>query len=130
MHSQLSVLYPSMKIVYVLSDRHQYTFRINICLTSAEKLPERSVFFPQSEGSLGLNAPIDSQHDPFFVLFTLRSLNFEAISTMCANEQYKNRIQLVATAKEPTLRLKLASGVDSLRQAKTFIDYFQKMAMI
>ena len=64
------------------------------------------------------------------ILFTLRSLNFEAISTICADAQYKNRLQFVATAKEPTLRLKLASGVDSLRQAATFIAFFQKMVII
>ena len=64
------------------------------------------------------------------ILFTLRSLNFEAISSICADAQYKNRLQLVATAKEPTLRLKLASGVDSLRQASTFIAFFQKMVII
>jgi len=63
------------------------------------------------------------------ILFTLRSLNFEAISALCADSQYKNRLQFVATAKEPTLRLKLASGVDSLRQAKTFIALFQKLVI-
>ena len=60
------------------------------------------------------------------VLFTLTNLDFEAVTVMCADPDYKNRLSFVATAKEPTLRLKLASGVDSLRQAKVFIDRYQK----
>ena len=62
------------------------------------------------------------------VLFTLVQLDFAAVSAMCADPDYAKRIQLVATAKEPTLRLKLASGVDSLRQCKVFIDKFGKYA--
>ena len=58
------------------------------------------------------------------VLFTLTNLNFEAITALCAIPDYKNRVQLVATAKEPTLRLKLASGVDSLKQSKVFIERY------
>ena len=60
------------------------------------------------------------------VLFTLTNLNFEAISALCAEPDYKTRVQFVATAKEPTLRLKLSSGVDSLKQAKVFIERYQK----
>ncbi len=60
------------------------------------------------------------------VLFTMINLNFEAISAMCSDPDYKNRVQFVATAKEPTLRLRLASGVDSLRQSKTFIEHYHK----
>ncbi len=59
------------------------------------------------------------------VLFTLVELNFEAVSQMCADPDYKKRLQFVATAKQPTLRLKLASGVDSLRQSKVFIDRYR-----
>ncbi len=59
------------------------------------------------------------------ILFTVKNLNFEAISNICASSDYKGRVQLVATAKEPTIRLKLASGVDSLRQAKVFITRYQ-----
>lgn len=58
------------------------------------------------------------------VLFTLSSLNFEAVSSLCAIDQYKARVQLVAAAKQPTLRLKLATGVDSLRQAKVLIQHY------
>ena len=58
------------------------------------------------------------------VLFTLTALDFEAVSQLCADPAYKNRVQLVATAKLPTLRLKLASGVDSLRQSKVFIQKY------
>ena len=58
------------------------------------------------------------------VLFTMTGLNFDAVSTLCAEPQYKNRVLFVATAKEPTLRLKLASGVDSLKQSKIFIQHY------
>ena len=60
------------------------------------------------------------------VQFTLTELNLEAISAICADSDYKSRVQFVASAKEPTLRLKLASGVDSLRQSKVFIEHFRK----
>ena len=59
------------------------------------------------------------------VLFTMTNLNFEAITLLCNEADYKNRIQFVATAKEPTLRLRLASGVDSLRQSKIFIERYK-----
>ena len=61
------------------------------------------------------------------VLFTLTELNFETISRLCASPEYKNRLQFVATAKEPTLRLKLAAGVDSLKQSKVFIQNLKKL---
>ena len=60
------------------------------------------------------------------IQFTLTNLNFEAVSALCAEADYKNRIQFVATAKEPTLRLRLVSGLDSLRQAKAFVARLQK----
>ena len=59
------------------------------------------------------------------VLFTLTNLNFDAVSSMCAEPDYKNRLVFVATAKEPTLRLKLAAGVDSLKQSKVFVTRYQ-----
>ena len=60
------------------------------------------------------------------VLFTLTSLNFEAVSALCSEPDYKTRVLFVATAKEPTLRLKLSSGVDSLKQSKVFIERYRK----
>ncbi len=60
------------------------------------------------------------------VLFTMTELNFEAISALCAHPDYKSRLQFVANAKKPTLRLKLSAGVDSLRQSKVFVAAFQK----
>lgn len=60
------------------------------------------------------------------VLFTLTQLDFEAVSRLCAEEQYKNRVQFLANTKLPTLRLKLASGVDSLKQAKVFVKCYKK----
>jgi transcription-repair coupling factor (superfamily II helicase) len=60
------------------------------------------------------------------VMFTLTSMNFEGISALCAEADYKARVQFVASAKEPTLRLKLSSGVDSLKQSKVFIERYRK----
>ncbi len=60
------------------------------------------------------------------VQFTLTNLNFEAVSALCADPDYKARLQFVASAKVPTLRLKLSSGVDSLRQCKVFVDRFRQ----
>ena len=60
------------------------------------------------------------------VLFTMTELNFEAVSRLCADPDYKNRVQFVATAKKPTLRLKLATGVDSLRQSKVFVAKYRQ----
>ncbi len=63
------------------------------------------------------------------VLFALSELNFEAFSALCAEKDYKNRIQLVASAKEPTIRLRLASGVDSLRQSKVLVEHYGKFCV-
>ena len=60
------------------------------------------------------------------VFFTMTSLDFEAVSAICADADYKTRLQFVASAKEPTLRLRLSTGADSLRQAKVFISKYQK----
>ena len=59
------------------------------------------------------------------VLFTMGNLNFEAVSALCADPDYKARVQFLATAKQHTLRLKLVSGVDSLRQSKVFLQRYQ-----
>ncbi len=60
------------------------------------------------------------------ILFTLTNLDFEAVTVLCSDPDYKARLQFVATAKEPTLRLKLSAGVDSLRQAKIFVERYLK----
>ncbi len=60
------------------------------------------------------------------VLFTMTDLDFEAMTALCAEPAYRNRVAFVATAKEPTVRLKLAAGVDSLRQSKIFIEHYEK----
>ena len=59
------------------------------------------------------------------VMFTLFNLNFEAVSALCAHPDYKLRVTFLANAKEPTLRLKLSAGVDSLKQSKVFIDRYR-----
>ena len=60
------------------------------------------------------------------VFFTLTSLNFDAVGALCAEAEYKNRVLFVATAKEPTLKLKLSAGVDSLKQSKVFIQHYSR----
>ena len=55
------------------------------------------------------------------LMITLSAMNFEIISAICADPDYQNRLFFVATAKQPTLRLKLHSGTDSLKQAKVFV---------
>ena len=64
------------------------------------------------------------------VLFTLSNLNFQAFSDLCAEPSYKNRVQLVASAKQPTIRLRLAAGVDSLKQSKVFIQRYSQHCQI
>jgi len=58
------------------------------------------------------------------ILFTLSNFDFEAVSMLCADKDYKARVQFLATAKLPTLRLKLVSGSDSLKQSKVFVDRY------
>jgi transcription-repair coupling factor (superfamily II helicase) len=60
------------------------------------------------------------------VLFTMTGLNFDAVSALCADADYKDRVQFVASAKAPTLRLRLSKGTDSLRQAKVFIQHYSR----
>ncbi len=64
------------------------------------------------------------------ILFTLTALNFEAVSAVCASADYKSRLQFLASAKTPTLRLKLSSGVDSLKQAKVFVAQYQQALQV
>ena len=58
------------------------------------------------------------------VFFVLTNLNFDAVTSLCADSDYKNRLAFVPSAKEPTLRLKLSAGVDSLKQCKVFVDRY------
>ena len=60
------------------------------------------------------------------VLFTLHNLNFDAVGQLCADKDYKARIAFLANMKQPTLRLRLASGVDILKQVKTFVERYIK----
>ena len=59
------------------------------------------------------------------VLFTLSNLNFEAVGALCNDPDYKLRVTFLANAKEPTLRLKLSAGVDSLKQSKVFVERYR-----
>ena len=58
------------------------------------------------------------------IQFTLGELNFQAFSDLCQEAAYKNRVQLIASAKQPTMRLRLAAGVDSLKQCKLFVSHY------
>ena len=60
------------------------------------------------------------------ILFAMSDLNFEAVSLICADPDYKSRLFFVPNAKLPSLRLKLHSGADSLKQAKVFIQRLKK----
>ncbi len=55
------------------------------------------------------------------VLLTLAEMDFESISAICADPDYKGRLFFVATAKMPTLRLKLHTKADSLKQTKALV---------
>ena len=59
------------------------------------------------------------------VLFTLTNLNFNAVGALCEDPDYKARVTFLANAKQPTLRLKLAKNVDSLKQSKLFVQRYQ-----
>ena len=59
------------------------------------------------------------------VLFTLVNLNFDAVGALCNDPDYKLRVTFLANAKEPTLRLKLTTGVDSLKQSKVFLERYR-----
>ena len=58
------------------------------------------------------------------IQFILGELNFQAFSDLCQEAAYKNRIQLIASAKQPTMRLRLSTGVDSLKQCKLFVAHY------
>ena len=59
------------------------------------------------------------------VFFVLTNLNFEAVGSLCADPDYKARVVFQANAKEPTLKLRLAPGSDSLKQSKVFVKRYQ-----
>ena len=60
------------------------------------------------------------------VMFVLHNLNFEAVGGLCSDPDYKQRVAFLPTAKQPTLKLQLVNGVDSLRQCDVFLDRFRK----
>ena len=44
--------------------------------------------------------------------------------SLCADPDYKARVTFLPNAKEPTLRFRLVSGPDSLKQSKLFVERF------
>ena len=63
------------------------------------------------------------------IWFTLAELNFDAVSRICADDDYQKRVQFVASAKVPTLRLKLSPKVDSLKQSKVFVEKYRSLCI-
>ncbi len=61
------------------------------------------------------------------VMLTLAELDFEAVSAICADPDYKNRLFFVPNAKLPSLRFKLHSGTDSLKQCKALIARWKSL---
>ena len=61
------------------------------------------------------------------IWFTLAQLNFDAVSKICSDADYQKRVQFVASAKVPTLRLKLAPKVDILKQTKVFVEKYRTL---
>ncbi len=61
------------------------------------------------------------------ILLTLSTLDFDAVSAICAEPDYKNRLFFVGNAKQPTLRFRLHSGTDSLKQCKVLIDRWNNL---
>ncbi len=59
------------------------------------------------------------------VWFTLAQLNMEAVSKICSDADYQKRLQFVASAKVPTLRLKLVPKLDPLKQCKIFVEKYR-----
>ena len=64
---------------------------------------------------------IDIRQKASDVMLTLAEMDFESISMICSTPDYKDRLFFVATAKQPTLRFKLHSGSDSLKQTKVLV---------
>lgn len=63
------------------------------------------------------------------VLFVLTNLDFEKVSRLFDDPKVKAAVSFVASAKEPTLKLKLAPGSDSLKQSKLFVDKFLSLSV-
>ena len=61
------------------------------------------------------------------ILFVLNNLDFDAVGSLCSDPDYKARLTFLANAKEPTLRLKLVTGPDSLKQAKAFVAKYRSL---
>ena len=61
------------------------------------------------------------------IWFTLAELNIDAVGRICTDADYQKRLQFVASAKVPTLRLNLVSKVDTLKQCKIFVEKYRNL---
>lgn len=59
------------------------------------------------------------------VLFTFHCFQPDLVGKVCADPDYKARLMFMANMKKPTLKLRLVSGVDSLKQCKVFLSRYQ-----
>ena len=63
------------------------------------------------------------------IWFTLAELNIDAVGKICTDADYQKRLQFVASAKVPTLRLNLVPRVDILKQCKIFVEKYRNLCI-
>ena len=61
------------------------------------------------------------------VFFTFTQADFGIVSALCQDPGYKGRLCFDASCKLPTLRLKLHSQADSLRQSRSFVEKYSNI---
>ena len=61
------------------------------------------------------------------VFFTFTRADFGIVSALCQDPGYKGRLCFDASCKLPTLRLKLHSQADSLRQSRSFVEKYSNI---
>ena len=97
---------------------------IRVCTESAHSLEVQIVENKEHIPAL-LADVLDAERTGGDVLLVLHNLNFEALGELCNDADYKKRVTFLGNTKEPTIRLRLSAGVDSLKQSRVFIDRYQ-----
>lgn len=59
--------------------------------------------------------------------FTAVQANFEAVSALCAEDDYKGRLFFVPTSEKPALTLRLRKGDEPLKQAERFVRRYSAL---
>ena len=62
------------------------------------------------------------------ILFTLGTLEFQRVSALCAQEQYRGRL-LFSAGDTPQLTLRLKKGEDALRLSQKLMEDYEKTAL-